>query len=70
VIRRLQEVEKEARDLKLHGPGRYALHQARSVELLDAIHTYLKQERCNALPKSLEELLPNRRKELRLPPAS
>ncbi|MDP8236984.1 MAG: IS66 family transposase [Candidatus Erginobacter occultus] len=53
-IRLLYEVEREARDLKLDGRGRYALRQARSVELLDGIHTYLKREQGNALPKSPE----------------
>jgi len=53
-IRLLYEVEREARDLRLDARGRYALRQARSVELLDGIHKYLKREQFEVLPKSPE----------------
>ena len=53
-IRLLYEVEREARDLRLDGKGRYALRQERSVELLDGIHAYLMREYGDVLPKSPE----------------
>jgi len=40
--------------MKLHGEGRLALRQARSVPILDDIKAYLQREQPNVLPKSPE----------------
>jgi transposase len=51
-IRLLYDVEREAKEMKLHGEGRLALRQARSVPILDDIKAYLEREHPNVLPKS------------------
>jgi transposase len=53
-IRLLYEVEREARDQKLDGPGRRLLRRKRSVPILKDIRRYLKRELPNVLPKSPE----------------
>ena len=53
-IRLLYDVEREARDMKLDGPGRLALRYAKSVPILDDIKKYLEREQREVLPKSPE----------------
>lgn len=53
-IRLLYDVEKEARDLALDGPGRLALRREKSVPILEDIEAYLRRERLAVLPKSPE----------------
>jgi transposase len=52
--RLLYDVEREAKEMKLHGEGRLALRQAKSVPILDDIKAYLEREQPNVLPKSPE----------------
>ena len=51
-VRLLYDVEKEARDLALDGPGRLALRQEKSVPILQDIEVYLRREELDVLPKS------------------
>lgn len=53
-IRLLYDVEREAKDRKLHSAERLALRQARSLPILADIRAYLEAERPNVLPKSPE----------------
>ncbi len=53
-IRLLYDVEREAQEAELDGPGRRALRQSGSVSILEDIKAYLLQERPNVLPKSAE----------------
>ena len=53
-IRLLYDVEREARDLALDGPGRLALRQEKSVPILTDIEAYLRREQLQVLPKSPE----------------
>jgi len=53
-IRLLYGVEREARDLKLDGPGRLSLRREKSLPILADIESYLQREQPNVLPKSPE----------------
>jgi transposase len=53
-IRLLYDVEREARDLKLDGPGRRALRREKSLPILADIQSYLEREQPKVLPKSPE----------------
>jgi len=53
-IRLLYDVEREAKEMKLRGDGRFALRQVKSVPILDDIKAYLQREQPNVLPKSPE----------------
>ena len=50
----LYGVVKQARELKLNGEGRLALHQAMAVPNLEDIKAYLKREQRQRPPKSPE----------------
>jgi len=53
-IRLLYDVEREARDLALDGPGRLLLRQEKSIPILADIEAYLRREQPEVLPKSPE----------------
>jgi transposase len=53
-IRLLYDVEREARDRAMDGPGRLELRQEKSVPLLKDMEAYLKREQTQVLPKSPE----------------
>lgn len=51
-VRLLYEVEREAKDRSLDGPGRLALRREKSVPILADMEKYLIHEKTNVLPKS------------------
>ncbi len=53
-VRLLYDVEREAREQKLHGNRRRALREAKSKPILDDIRAYLEREQPEVLPKSPE----------------
>jgi len=53
-IRLLYDVERDARDLALDGPGRLALRQEKSLPILTDLEAYLRREQLEVLPKSAE----------------